>query len=313
MNFGVVGGGRVFEHYLGACAGSTNRIAAVYDMDTSSFSQLPPDVQTYATLAELLASENLDAIVVATPSDTHFEIARLVVDAGTPVVIEKPVCLVPEEFDTLRMLCSEKEVPAFILMHSSYGLELEPGIAVLRDLKVGKKKPHISWHASFFDPYEGDHAAQTSLINSWADSGINAVSTILRVLPGAELRRLAGSATPPKNDIATDSAVQCFKIEGDWSGMAVIETNWRQGVSHKSSRVISGLGTLIDFQHSAESVTITDGETRVWESFASEVPRMETHYRRAFEDAAAHLRAGKSNWEIAAAAHAAYFQGFTRG
>jgi D-galactose 1-dehydrogenase len=310
MNFGVIGGGRVLEHYLGACATSAHRIAAIYDSDLSGLSQLPSDVRAHATLDEMLVSRDLDAIVVSTPSATHFEIARKVIDAGRPVVIEKPVCLVAKEFETLRVLCAEKRVPAFIFMHATYGLELDPGIAVLRDLQAGTKHPHVSWHASFFDPYEADCAAQASLMNSWVDSGINAVSIILRVLPGAQLRQLAGSATPPKSEVATDSAVQCFKIEGEWCGMAVIETNWRQGVSHKSSRIVAGSGTLIDFQHSAECVTVTAGEAEIRTSFASEVPRMATHYRRAFEDAAAHLSAGRSNWEVAAAAHAAYFQGF---
>ena len=111
MNFGVIGGGR-----------ESFDCALMFG---------------HATLDEMLASRDLDAIVVSTPSATHFEIAPRVVDAGTPVVIEKPVCLVPEEFETLRLLCAEKELPAFIFMHVTYGLELDPGIAVLRGFHQG--------------------------------------------------------------------------------------------------------------------------------------------------------------------------------
>ena len=57
---------------------------------------LYPDVAGHASLDEALP-EGYDGYVVATPAETHFAIASRLLDAGCPVLVEKPMTLHPDE------------------------------------------------------------------------------------------------------------------------------------------------------------------------------------------------------------------------
>jgi UDP-N-acetylglucosamine 3-dehydrogenase len=51
----------------------------------------------YATADELFAREELDAVVIATPTDSHAEIAQGAIERGLNVLVEKPIALTVEE------------------------------------------------------------------------------------------------------------------------------------------------------------------------------------------------------------------------
>ena len=54
-----------------------------------------------ADLDALLALDDIDCIVIATPNDTHFDLARRTLEAGKHVVVDKPVTLNAADAHTL--------------------------------------------------------------------------------------------------------------------------------------------------------------------------------------------------------------------
>ncbi|BCM90700.1 scyllo-inositol 2-dehydrogenase (NADP(+)) IolW [Abditibacteriota bacterium] len=58
-------------------------------------------VQAYEGLEEVLADETVDAVVLATPNDTHFDYTMRSLGAGKHVVTDKPMCLSLEECDAM--------------------------------------------------------------------------------------------------------------------------------------------------------------------------------------------------------------------
>jgi len=68
-------------------------------------------------VARLLKDRPVDALCVATPDDRHFEPARLAIEAGTHVLIEKPSVLTLEHLDALQRLSDEKGVLAKVVYH----------------------------------------------------------------------------------------------------------------------------------------------------------------------------------------------------
>jgi predicted dehydrogenase len=64
-----------------------------------------------------LLSHGVDAVCVATPDDRHFESARLALEAGKHVLIEKPSVLGLQELDTLLETAKRRGVLAKVVYH----------------------------------------------------------------------------------------------------------------------------------------------------------------------------------------------------
>ena len=50
----------------------------------------------YPTLEEMFAGSEFDGVLIAVPTPQHIEITRKALEAGLPVLCEKPFGLVPE-------------------------------------------------------------------------------------------------------------------------------------------------------------------------------------------------------------------------
>jgi predicted dehydrogenase len=112
IRVGVVGfglAGRVFHAPL---ISSVDRLqlAAVVERSTSFAAERYPGTATYRTVEEMLADKSLDLIVVASPSATHFDVARQVIAAGKHVVVDKPVATSSTEIAQLIALAAERGV-----------------------------------------------------------------------------------------------------------------------------------------------------------------------------------------------------------
>jgi predicted dehydrogenase len=64
--------------------------------------------EAFGSVEALLAGVELDALIVATPHATHHEIARVSLEAGLHVLVEKPFVLVPEHGRELIALAAER-------------------------------------------------------------------------------------------------------------------------------------------------------------------------------------------------------------
>lgn len=56
-----------------------------------------PQIRAVADYRELLADDSIDAVVIATPTNTHAQIAREALQAGKHVLAEKPICATSQE------------------------------------------------------------------------------------------------------------------------------------------------------------------------------------------------------------------------
>jgi scyllo-inositol 2-dehydrogenase (NADP+) len=63
---------------------------AVFERTKSLAEKKYPGIKTYRTLEAMLADDAIELVIVNTPNYTHFEYAKLVLQAGKHVVIEKP-------------------------------------------------------------------------------------------------------------------------------------------------------------------------------------------------------------------------------
>ena len=94
------------------------------------FTALYPGARWASSLDEMLADESLDAVVVATPVPTHFELAKRALEAGKHVFVEKPPAMTTAEIDELVAIAEERNLvlmPGHLLLY-------HPGVAKLKEL-----------------------------------------------------------------------------------------------------------------------------------------------------------------------------------
>jgi predicted dehydrogenase len=64
--------------------------------------------------AELLGADNVDAVAIATPANTHFGIAKAALDAGKHSWVEKPLAETISQVKALHMFAQQRERVLFI-------------------------------------------------------------------------------------------------------------------------------------------------------------------------------------------------------
>lgn len=83
-------------------------LSAVVERKSNKCEQIYPDVTTYRSLEELLEQDGADLIVITTPNEYHFPYAKLALEAGKHVVVDKPVTIFSHEAEELKTLAEEK-------------------------------------------------------------------------------------------------------------------------------------------------------------------------------------------------------------
>jgi len=133
LRFGVIGWGYwgpKIARNLEALPHST--LAMVADMDAFRLAKLPlnqPWIQTTTHVKDMLQSD-IDAVVIATPVRTHFQLAREALWHDKHVLVEKPLTASVEEAEELVALAQERQR---ILM-VGHTFEYNPAVNELRKL-----------------------------------------------------------------------------------------------------------------------------------------------------------------------------------
>jgi predicted dehydrogenase len=85
-----------------------------------SAAKVYPQARTTADFEELLADPELDAVVIATPVVTHYELAKQALSAGKHVFVEKPQAQSSAEAEELAALAEEQGLvlmPGYLLLY----------------------------------------------------------------------------------------------------------------------------------------------------------------------------------------------------
>lgn len=116
MGYGFAGAtfhAPVIEH-CGAPAERPNdpyaRLAAIATSQPAKALADYPKARAVQNLDALLALDDIECVVIATPNDTHFDMAAKVLRAGKHVVVDKPVTLSAAEAATLARLAHERNL-----------------------------------------------------------------------------------------------------------------------------------------------------------------------------------------------------------
>jgi predicted dehydrogenase len=115
-----------------------------------------PGIATFTDAAEMLAAASPDAVVVSTPTMTHFRVVRQALAAGKHVLCEKPMCLTGDEADALVRLADERGVRLMV----GHVFMFNPGILKLKELmgagELGSRIYYLSARRTNLGPIRHD-------------------------------------------------------------------------------------------------------------------------------------------------------------
>jgi predicted dehydrogenase len=100
--------------------------------------ELYPSAHIYRSCEELFAAEDIDLVVVNTPSPTHFDYARKALEAGKHVVIDKPFAATSEEAEILIDIAKKKNLVLTVFHNRRWEGELIAMKQVVDQKLLGK-------------------------------------------------------------------------------------------------------------------------------------------------------------------------------
>ena len=111
LRVGVVGVGHIGSNHARLYAEQTTaEFTAIYDTDAERAGELATlhGVKAASSLDEFL--ESVDAASIATPTSSHFEVARQLLERGKHALIEKPIAENPAHATELAQLAAERQL-----------------------------------------------------------------------------------------------------------------------------------------------------------------------------------------------------------
>lgn len=119
IRWGIIGCGNVTETKSGPALQKADGSALVAvmrrDGDKARDYAARHDVARFYDDADaLIADDDVDAVYIATPPDSHLDYTQRVARAGKPVYVEKPMARTGDECEQMVQVCADAGVPLFV-------------------------------------------------------------------------------------------------------------------------------------------------------------------------------------------------------
>ncbi len=121
-----------------------------------------PDATVYETAEAMYACDDINLIVIATPNDTHFPLARQALEAGKHVVVDKPFVLKAAQAIELIELANTKDLKLSAFHNRRWDGDFMTVSQLVADGTLGR----IAHFESHFDRFRPQVQAR------WRESGV---------------------------------------------------------------------------------------------------------------------------------------------
>jgi len=149
------------RHEVVAAASSTSASRAQQFLDEL---QAPSSAKAYGNYKDLVNDPNIDIIYIATPHSHHYQHARLALEAGKHVLIEKPVTVNVEQFKVLRNIAREKKRFMMEAVWTRFFPLAREVVSLISSGKLGEIK-RVFADFSFWNDVEKDFGTSHRMVN----------------------------------------------------------------------------------------------------------------------------------------------------
>ncbi|MGE0082886.1 MAG: Gfo/Idh/MocA family oxidoreductase [Desulfococcaceae bacterium] len=180
VNVGVIGSGYWGKNLVRNFyqIGALRLICDKNESLLEQFKKQYPDVDVCMALGEMLKREDIQAIVIATPAETHFTLAREALLAGKHVFVEKPIALHENEGKILADIAEQNR----LILMVGHVLQYHPAVIKLKELidtgYLGKIRYLYSNRLNI-----GKIRAEENILWSFAPHDISVILMLLGEMP----------------------------------------------------------------------------------------------------------------------------------
>ena len=155
MNYAIIGLGYWGKNYYRILNSNDNiNLSAVVDSNQNV--ALDEETEHFLTLEQLINSElNIDAAIVSTPTNTHYEITKKLLNNGIHVLVEKPLATKSTEANELINLANEKNLVLLVDHTFLYNEAINFAIKSIQDGEIGSLL-HINFERTNLGPIRSD-------------------------------------------------------------------------------------------------------------------------------------------------------------
>jgi len=165
--------------------------------------ELAPEIEVVEELEAVICDERITAVAIATPAETHRELAVRCLQAGKDVFVEKPMALTAAEGESMKDVAEES---GRILM-VGHLLEYHPAILKLRELIASGELGNVNYVYSNRLNF-GKVRTEENALWSFAPHDVAVILRLFGTLP-VEVTASGGSYLTP--DLA-DVTVSCLRF-----------------------------------------------------------------------------------------------------
>ncbi|MGQ0485931.1 MAG: inositol 2-dehydrogenase [Hyphomicrobiales bacterium] len=129
IRFGVLGAGRIGKvHARTIAASGKAKVVLIADQMAKAAEELAAEVGAgVASVADIVKAKDVDAILIATPTDTHADLIEAASNAGKAILCEKPVSLSVERIEACLKIVENNKSNLMI----GFNRRFDPNFAVL--------------------------------------------------------------------------------------------------------------------------------------------------------------------------------------
>jgi predicted dehydrogenase len=247
IRVGLIGIGKMgISHYAILGAHPRVEVSAICDSATyiTSVFRKYTGVEAFKDYSKMFDSARLDAVLVATPSSTHFEAASAALERGLHVFVEKPLCLDPMESEKLAALANSKSRVGQVGYHNRFIGTFRETRRLVRAGALGEVY-HISGSAFgqvVIRPKSGSTwRSKKSEGGGCLHDYASHVVDLMNFIVGVPEEVLAARLQSIYSANVEDAVYATFRYAGGAGGQ--LEANWSDETYRKMSTTITVYGT----------------------------------------------------------------------
>ena len=221
LRWGVIGPGSTAGRFVDALrAHGTQQVVAVGSRAAeraASFAARHGIAGTAGSVAQILDLAEVDVVYIATPHDSHRELAERALNAGKHIVVEKPLATTEADARAITSLARDRGLFAMEAMWTRYLPQAEVLRQLLDEHVIGEVT-YVCADFGFVAPYDPQHRLFNPALAGGAllDAGVYPVSFIASVLgPPAQVIASGTLAATGVDDHAQLTAVRHRDRGGD--------------------------------------------------------------------------------------------------